>query len=46
MLHILYTRDKQAKFPRTFVCGPGSALVTILKQVNARASENTTKIDS
>lgn len=46
MLHALYTRDKETKFPMTFVCGPGPALVTIMKQVNARAWENTIKIDT
>ncbi|GJQ71121.1 hypothetical protein Trydic_g1026 [Trypoxylus dichotomus] len=36
-MHVLYERDPGEYFPRTFECGPGVALKTILKQVNAKA---------
>lgn len=36
-MHVLYERDVGEYFPRTFECGPGGALRTILKQVNAKA---------
>lgn len=44
MLHTLYTRDQDSAFPPTYFCGPGTALKTILKQVNARAWERSTLI--
>lgn len=37
LLHVLYERPSDDYFPRTFECGPGTALKTILKQVNAKA---------
>ncbi|KAK4877140.1 hypothetical protein RN001_009646 [Aquatica leii] len=37
LLHTVYERDPDAYFPRTFECGPGTSLKTILKQVNAKA---------
>ncbi|GAB0097538.1 Probable malonyl-CoA-acyl carrier protein transacylase, mitochondrial [Sergentomyia squamirostris] len=37
-LHILYERAQGEHFPRTFEVGPGRALTTILKQVNAKAA--------
>ncbi|KAI4471287.1 malonyl-coa acp transacylase acp-binding [Holotrichia oblita] len=36
-MHVIYERDVGEYFPRTFECGPGVALRTILKQVNAKA---------
>lgn len=36
-MHNLFERQKDVKFPRTFVCGPGEGLRTILKQVNSKA---------
>lgn len=39
-LHILYERAQGEYFPRTFEVGPGKALTTILKQVNAKASDH------
>lgn len=43
-MHVLYELKINNKFPDTFVCGPGTALKTILKQVNAKACETTYKI--
>lgn len=43
-MHVLYELKINDKSPTTFVCGPGTALKTILKQVNAKAAENTIKI--
>lgn len=43
-MHVLYELKINNKFPETFICGPGTALKTILKQVNAKAAEHTTKI--
>lgn len=43
-MHVLYELKINNKYPETFVCGPGTALKTILKQVNAKAHENTFKI--
>lgn len=39
LLHIVYERKQDAHFPKTFECAPGSTLTTILKQVNAKASD-------
>ncbi|XP_059620270.1 probable malonyl-CoA-acyl carrier protein transacylase, mitochondrial [Phlebotomus argentipes] len=39
-LHILYERAQGTYFPRTFEVGPGRALTTILKQVNAKAADH------
>lgn len=39
-LHILYERAEGEFFPRTFECGPGSSLKTVLKMVNAKASDH------
>lgn len=43
-MHVLYELKIKDKLPETFICGPGTALKTILKQVNAKAAENTKKI--
>ena len=37
ILHCLYERSVGENFPRTFECGPGSSLKTLLKMVNAKA---------
>lgn len=37
LLHVVYERNPDDYFPRTFECGPGKSLKTILKQVNAKA---------
>lgn len=44
-LHILYERKDGDYFPRTFECGPGRALRTILKQVNAKAWDTSYSIE-
>lgn len=36
-MHIFYDRQPDVKQPRTFICGPGDALKTILRKVNATA---------
>lgn len=46
MLHVLYQRREDDSFPRTFECGPGRGLTTILKQVNAKAWDNAYNIDT
>lgn len=42
-MHIFYDRNKDVSQPRTFICGPGDALRTILRQVNASAWDNAFK---
>lgn len=37
IIHVLYQRTVGEHFPRTFECGPGSSLKSILKMVNAKA---------
>lgn len=46
MLHELYQRRPDDRYPRTFECGPGRGLTTILKQVNAKAWNNAFNIDT
>ncbi|XP_067015001.2 probable malonyl-CoA-acyl carrier protein transacylase, mitochondrial [Anabrus simplex] len=36
-LHVLYERRAGEHFPRTFECGPGTSLKSVLKMVNAKA---------
>lgn len=36
-LHVLYERKVGEYFPRTFECGPGNSLKSLLKMVNAKA---------
>ncbi|XP_046391347.1 probable malonyl-CoA-acyl carrier protein transacylase, mitochondrial [Ischnura elegans] len=43
-LHILYERPDGEHFPKTYECGPGSSLKTILKMVNAKAWNSCTSI--
>lgn len=45
-LHILYERGQGQHFPRTFECGPGRGLTTILKQVNAKAWDTAINIET
>lgn len=45
-LHILYERGQGEHFPRTFECGPGKGLTTILKQVNAKAWDTCFNIEA
>nr|XP_022909969.1 probable malonyl-CoA-acyl carrier protein transacylase, mitochondrial [Onthophagus taurus] len=45
-MHVLYERDQGEYFPRTFECGPGSSLKTILKQVNAKAWDHCVSIEA
>lgn len=44
IMHVLYELKINDKLPHTYFCGPGTALKTILKQVNAKAWECSTKI--
>lgn len=36
-LHVMYERSVGVDFPRTFECGPGRSLKSVLKMVNAKA---------
>ncbi|XP_014279909.1 probable malonyl-CoA-acyl carrier protein transacylase, mitochondrial isoform X2 [Halyomorpha halys] len=36
-LHVLYERPQDMPFPKTYECGPGNSLSTILKMVNSKA---------
>lgn len=45
-LHILYERKQETNFPRTFECGPGRGLTTILKQVNAKAWDSAMNVEA
>lgn len=42
-MHVFYDRQHDVKQPRTFICGPGDALRTILKMVNASAWDTSFK---
>lgn len=44
-LHNLYERSQEEHFPRTFECGPGRGLTTILKQVNAKAWDTSFNVE-
>lgn len=44
ILHILYERPVGEYFPRTFECGPGNSLKTILKMVNSKAWNSCTSV--
>jgi [acyl-carrier-protein] S-malonyltransferase len=46
LLHIVYERSGEENFPRTFECGPGKGLTTILKQVNAKAWDSAFNIEA
>jgi [acyl-carrier-protein] S-malonyltransferase len=41
LLHIVYERKQTEHFPKTFECGPGDSLMSILKQVNMKAWHST-----
>lgn len=43
-MHNLYARRRKEYYPRTIVCGPGYALKSILKSVNAKAWQKTIQI--
>lgn len=43
IMHLFYDGIKDAKKPDTFICGPGNALKTILKNVNAIAANTVYK---
>ncbi|KAG5677290.1 hypothetical protein PVAND_007059 [Polypedilum vanderplanki] len=45
LLHIMYERGKNKFFPRTFECAPGNSLISILKEVNARASDSAISVE-
>lgn len=44
LMHNIYDRCKENHFPRTFVCGPGDGLITILQKCNAPAVNSAYKI--
>lgn len=45
LLHIIYERKQDSYFPKTFECAPGQSLITILKQVNAKASDTAISVE-
>lgn len=45
IMHTLYDRNRENNYPRTFVCGPGNALMTILEKCNAQAMNKAFKIE-
>ncbi|KAF5280550.1 hypothetical protein FQR65_LT00301 [Abscondita terminalis] len=46
LLHTVYERDPDSYYPRTFECGPGTSLKTMLKQVNAKAWDHCFSIEA
>lgn len=44
-LHALYARPRGATFPLTLALGPGTALRSTLRQVNARAWDSSLQVD-
>lgn len=42
-MHVFYDRQNDVKYPRTFICGPGDALRTILNKVNVTAHSTSHK---
>ncbi|KAB0796653.1 hypothetical protein PPYR_10714 [Photinus pyralis] len=46
LLHTVYERDPEEHFPRTFECGPGTSLKTMLKEVNAKAWDQCFSIEA
>uniref|UniRef100_T1GR44 Uncharacterized protein n=1 Tax=Megaselia scalaris TaxID=36166 RepID=T1GR44_MEGSC len=42
----MYERKQGENFPRTFECGPGKSLNTILKQVNAKAHSSSFNVEA
>lgn len=45
-LHALYSRPLGEIQPRTYTLGPGDALRTMLKKVNARAWDNSVQVNA
>lgn len=45
-LHVLYERSQGTAFPKTYECGPGTSLKTILKMVNAKAWDSCHSIEA
>lgn len=45
-MHILYERSQGVAFPKTYECGPGRSLKTILKMCNAKAWNSCQSIDA
>ncbi|CAB3227422.1 unnamed protein product [Arctia plantaginis] len=44
-LHAMYARERGASFPLTLALGPGAALRSTLRQVNARAWDSSLQVD-
>lgn len=38
MIHMLYKRPQNVEVPKTFTCGPGTSLKTMLRNINNRAA--------
>lgn len=45
LLHVIYERKQEIGFPQTFECSPGNTLISILKQVNARAANSAISVE-
>lgn len=45
-LHVLYERKVGEYFPRTFECGPGNSLKSLVKMVNAKAWDSCFSIEA
>jgi [acyl-carrier-protein] S-malonyltransferase len=45
LLHIIYERRQDVHFPKTFEASPGDSLITILKQVNFKASSTAISVE-
>lgn len=45
LIHNIYDRCRENHFPRTFVCGPGDGLMTLLQKNNAQAINSAFKIN-
>lgn len=46
LTHVLYERSQGEHFPKTYECLPGKSLITILKQVNAKAWDSSFNVDN
>lgn len=44
-MHLVYGRQQGRDFPRTFECGPGTSLKTVLRMVNAKAAVSCSSIE-
>ncbi|KAM7358925.1 malonyl-CoA-acyl carrier protein transacylase beg [Cochliomyia hominivorax] len=45
-MHQMFERQQGVDFPRTFECGPGKGLISLLEKVNAKAANNAFNIEA